>query len=156
MIGITVAIECAVESVASIGADARSIRLDLVRDVEAVVVHEAALDAQISVRQFVKVDLHLEVARLDAVDGKRSRAHRVQLVQLLAADGVRLVAERVLDGFDTAREVHLRQVEGDERVRLEARRVNDPAANKRQWEGRREAGRRQRSILAAQKIATRR
>jgi len=150
------AVECAVDDVARIGANARSIWLDFVRDVEAVNVHEPALDSQVGVDQLVQVHLHFQVPRLDPVDGVRPRTKCVQLVQLLATDGVRLVAERVLDGFDAARQVHLRQVESDERVGLKSSRVDDPTAHERQRESRRETGRRQRSKTVCQEVATRR
>lgn len=150
------AVERAVERVARLGADARAVRLDLVRDVEAVDVDEPVLDAQVGVDELVEVDEHLEVARLDAVHGVRTRPERVQLVELLAAGGVRLVAERVLHRLHAARQVHLRQVQRHERVRLEARGVDDPAAHERHGERGREVGRRQRAGARVQKVPARR
>ena len=135
-------VECAIDGVAGIGADSRAVWLDLVGDVEAVDVHESAFDTQIGINQLVQVDLNFEVSSFDPIDGVRAWAERVQLIQLFTTDGMGLVAERVLDGFDAACEVHLCQVESNERVRLESRRINNPAADERHWEGRREAGRR--------------
>ncbi len=149
------AVECAVGDVACIGANARSVRLDFVRDVETVNVHEPTLDSQVGVDQLVQVHLHFQVPRFDPVDRVRPGTKCVQLVQLLATDGGCLVAERVLDGFDAASQVHLRQVESHERVGLKSRSVDDPTAHERQWESRREAGRRQRSKTFRQKVATR-
>jgi hypothetical protein len=143
VIGVTMTVECTVDDVAGIGADARSIRLDFVRDVEAVNVHEPALDSQIGINQFVQVHLHFQVPRLDPVNGIGSRTKCVQLVQLFATDGVSLVAERVLDGFDASSQVHLRQVESDERVGLKSGRVDDPTTDEWQRESRWETGRRQ-------------
>lgn len=155
VIGVTVAVKCAVGDVARIGANARSVWLDFVRDVEAVNVHEPALDSQVGVDQLVQVHLHFQVPRFDPVDGIRPGTKCVQLVQLLATDGGCLVAERVLDGFDAASQVHLRQVKSHERVGLKSRRVDDPTAHERQGESRREAGRRQRPKTFRQKVATR-
>lgn len=155
VIGVTMTVECAVDDVARIGANARRIRLDFVRDVETVNVHEPALDSQVGVDQLVQIYLHFQILGFDPVDGIRSRTKCVQLVQLFATNGVRLVAERVLDGFDASSQVHLRQVESDERIGLKSSRVDDPTAYKRQRESRWETGCRQRSKTFRQKIATR-
>ena len=149
------AVECAVDDVARIGANARRIRLDFVRDVETVNVHEPALDSQVGVDQLVQIYLHFQILGFDPVDGIRSRTKCVQFVQLFTTNGVRLVAERVLDGFDASSQVHLRQVESDERIGLKSSRVDDPTAYKRQRESRRETGCRQRSKTFRHKVATR-
>lgn len=99
MIDVAVTIEGTVDSVARVRSDARVIWLDLVRDVEAVDVHEAALYTQVGIERLVKVHLHLEVTGLDAVDRVGTWTERVQFVQLLAANVVRLVAERVRNGL---------------------------------------------------------
>lgn len=108
VIGVTVSVESTIDGVASIGADARSVWLDLVSDVETVDVHQSVFDPQIGIDQFVEIDLDLQIAGLDPIDGIRTRSEGVQFVQLLAAQRMSLVTESVLDGFDSSSEVHLR------------------------------------------------
>jgi len=103
VIDVAVTVEGTVDSVARVRSDARTIWLDLVRDVETVDVHEAALYAQVGIERLVKVHLHLEVTGLDAVDRVGTWTERVQFVQLLAANVVRLVAERVRNGLSDTR-----------------------------------------------------
>ena len=99
MINVTVTVEGAIDSVASIRADARTIGLDLVRDVESVDVHKTSLDAQVCVERLVKIHLSLQVTGFDSVDRIGTRPERVQLIELLAANVVRLVAERIRNGL---------------------------------------------------------
>jgi len=77
-----VAVECAVDSVAAVVADARIVGLDFVGYVETVDVHEEVFDAQIGIGQVMHADLHLKIVGLDADrrHGVRSRAEGVDFV----------------------------------------------------------------------------
>ena len=93
VIGVTVAVESAIDDVASVGAYPRVVGLDLVRDVETVNVHQSMFDAQIGIDQLVEIDLNLQVSSFDPVDGERARPQRVKFVQILATECVRFVTK---------------------------------------------------------------
>lgn len=68
VIGVTMAVKSTVGHVARIGADTRTVRLNLVRNIEAVNVHQPAFDTQVSVHQLVQVHLHFQVSGFNPVD----------------------------------------------------------------------------------------